>query len=313
MYVSELVISECMQEGRALSVLKKVLYMDQHPEIITNMLRWLLLFAEYEDPPTVDIMAGYDLYGRLLLSIIERSNTAMMAWGVKKPYNPLACDLLKAVEIFADDSNFKTRVIDTSTEAMATVLKRGPEYNGFGKSDNMHFPFTQAFFKLLAAMNAFNPEVESPEHFQLFAKLLAEECKTAEERQAVKECLEFLLSLPDVQKKITRFETEPINDEDLELLQDLIQAFVTQSQPGRKAAAQKNGGTSKGRAKKAQSKAATGSSSKSDSKSEGSSKPPTPGSSGSGRAAGGKRRRELENLTEEEQIRLAIQASLSEA
>ena len=97
--------------------------MDHNPEIVSNMLRWLLLFSEYEDPPTIDIMAGYDLYGRLLLTIIESSNSAMKAWGVKQPYNPLACDLLKAVEIFADDSNFKTRMIDTCTEALASVLK----------------------------------------------------------------------------------------------------------------------------------------------------------------------------------------------
>lgn len=95
----------------------------EQAEIVSNMLRWLLRFSEYEDPPTQDILAGYELDSRLLHSIIERNNTAMVAWGAKQPYNSLACDLLKAVEIFADDSNFKAQVIDSSAEALATVLK----------------------------------------------------------------------------------------------------------------------------------------------------------------------------------------------
>ena len=43
------------------------------------------------------------------------------------------------------------------------MLKRGPEYNGFNKSDRIHLPFTRAFFKLLAAMHCFNPDIMPPE------------------------------------------------------------------------------------------------------------------------------------------------------
>jgi len=161
-FVADLLVCPYMRYGRALSVLKKVLYVE-HVECVSLMLRWLLLFCEYEDPPSVDVLAGYDLYNGLLLSVMDRNNDAMVAWGVKSPMNPIALDLLKAVEVFADDSNFKEGVIDTSARAVATVLKRGPEYNGFNKSDRIHLPFTRAFFKLLAAMHCFNPDIMPPE------------------------------------------------------------------------------------------------------------------------------------------------------
>jgi len=157
-FVADLLVCSYMRHGRALSVLKKVLYVE-HVECVSLMLRWLLLFCEYENPPSVDVLAGYDLYNGLLLSVMDRNNDAMVAWGVKSPLNPIALDLLKAVEIFADDSNFKQGVIDTSASAVATVLKRGPEYNGFNKSDKIHLPFTRAFFKLIAAMHCFNADV----------------------------------------------------------------------------------------------------------------------------------------------------------
>ena len=60
----------------------------------------------------------------------------MLAWTVRDAYNPLATDLLRAVEIFADDSTFKARVIDSCTEAVAAVMKRPPELNGFTKAGN---------------------------------------------------------------------------------------------------------------------------------------------------------------------------------
>lgn len=65
----------------------QVLLMDSCPDIVTNMLRWLLLLSELEDPPIVDIMAGYDLYNRLLLGIIERNNRSMREWTAKSAYN----------------------------------------------------------------------------------------------------------------------------------------------------------------------------------------------------------------------------------
>ena len=88
----------------------------------------------------------------------------MLAWTVRDAYNPLATDLLRAVEVFADDSTFKARVIDSCTEAppppppsrtnrtrrvlhpvlighaaslsqaVAAVMKRPPELNGFTKA-----------------------------------------------------------------------------------------------------------------------------------------------------------------------------------
>ena len=157
-FVADLLVCSYMRHGRALSVLRKVLYVE-HVECVSLMLRWLLLFCEYENPPSVDVLAGYDLYNKLLLSVMDRNNDAMVAWGVKSPMNPIALDLIKAVEIFADDSNFKQGVIDTSAHAVATVLKRGPDYNGFNKSDRIHLPFTRGFFKLIAAMHCFNSNV----------------------------------------------------------------------------------------------------------------------------------------------------------
>jgi hypothetical protein len=157
-FVADLLVCSYMRHGRALSVLRKVLYLE-HVECVSLMLRWLLLFCEYEDPPSVDVLAGYDLYNKLLLGVMDRNNDAMVAWGVKSPMNPIALDLIKAVEVFADDSNFKQGVIDTTASAVATVLKRGPEYNGFNRSDRIHLPFTRGFFKLIAAMHCFNAEV----------------------------------------------------------------------------------------------------------------------------------------------------------
>ena len=122
-FVADLLVCSYMRHGRALSVLKKVLYVE-HVECVSLMLRWLLLFCEYEDPPSVDVLAGYDLYNGLLLSVMDRNNDAMVAWGVKSPMNPIALDLLKAVEVFADDSNFKEGVVDTSASAVATVRSR---------------------------------------------------------------------------------------------------------------------------------------------------------------------------------------------
>ncbi len=46
----------------------QVLHLEEAPDIIANMLRWMLLITEIEDPPIVDIMAGYDFYNRLLLT-----------------------------------------------------------------------------------------------------------------------------------------------------------------------------------------------------------------------------------------------------
>jgi hypothetical protein len=68
--------------------------------------------------------------------VLEKNNAAMLAWTVRDAYNPLATDLLRAVEIFADDSTFKARVIDSCTEAVAAVMKRPPELNGFTKAGN---------------------------------------------------------------------------------------------------------------------------------------------------------------------------------
>jgi hypothetical protein len=65
---------------------------------------------------------------------LEKNNAAMLAWTVRDAYNPLATDLLRAVEVFADDSTFKARVIDSCTEAVAAVMKRPPELNGFTKA-----------------------------------------------------------------------------------------------------------------------------------------------------------------------------------
>jgi hypothetical protein len=55
--------------------------------------------------------------------IIERNNRSMVAWTAKAPFNPLAHDLLRIVEVFADDSNFKSGVINSSAEALAIVLQ----------------------------------------------------------------------------------------------------------------------------------------------------------------------------------------------
>ncbi len=41
--------------------------MEDAPDVVSNMLRWLAAFAESEEVETVDIMAGYDLFNRLLL------------------------------------------------------------------------------------------------------------------------------------------------------------------------------------------------------------------------------------------------------
>ena len=72
----------------------------------------------------------------------------------------LSHDLLRVVEVFADDSNFKSRVIDSSADAIAVMLKRSPEVNGFLKSDTMHLPFTHGLFKLCAALHCFNPDIQ---------------------------------------------------------------------------------------------------------------------------------------------------------
>ncbi len=49
----------------------------EQADIVSNMLRWLLRFSEYEDPPTQDILAGYQLDNRLL----HRSlNAALAPW-----------------------------------------------------------------------------------------------------------------------------------------------------------------------------------------------------------------------------------------
>ena len=45
----------------------QVLYMEDAPDVVSNMLRWLAAFAESEEVETVDVMAGYDLFNRLLL------------------------------------------------------------------------------------------------------------------------------------------------------------------------------------------------------------------------------------------------------
>jgi hypothetical protein len=46
----------------------QILHLEEAPDIIANMLRWMLLITEIEDPPIVDIIAGYDFYNRLLLT-----------------------------------------------------------------------------------------------------------------------------------------------------------------------------------------------------------------------------------------------------
>ena len=38
-------------------------------------------------------------------------------------------------------------------------MKRAPDVNGFTKVDSMHIPFTRAYFKLVAALHCFNPDV----------------------------------------------------------------------------------------------------------------------------------------------------------
>jgi hypothetical protein len=86
----ELIVCDHLADGRAFTALKKVLLMDACPDIVTNMLRWLLLISEVEEPPIVDIMAGYDLYNRLLLGIIERNNHSMREWTAKSAYNQVS-------------------------------------------------------------------------------------------------------------------------------------------------------------------------------------------------------------------------------
>ena len=41
-------------------------------------------------------------------------------------------------------------------------MKRAPDVNGFTKVDSMHIPFTRAYFKLVAALHCFNPDVRAP-------------------------------------------------------------------------------------------------------------------------------------------------------
>ena len=223
-FVADLLVCPYMRHGRALSVLKKVLYVE-HVECVSLMLRWLLLFCEFEDPPSVDVLAGYDVYNGLLLSVMDRNNDAMVAWSIKSPLNPIAYDLLKAVEVFADDSNFKQGVIDTSVAAVTTVLKRGPVFNGFDKPDNIHLPFTRAFFKLIAALHCFNADVMPADQEHHFARAVVAEWRVGgggeSDWRGLEECLECLVNLPDVIRK-SKHDIEELMQEDLELVQDLL-------------------------------------------------------------------------------------------
>ncbi|EKX53330.1 hypothetical protein GUITHDRAFT_101032 [Guillardia theta CCMP2712] len=305
-FVADLLVSNHMQDGLSLSVLKKVLLIDQI-DIVSLLLKWLLLFCEYEDPPTIDVLAGYDIYNKLLISLIERNNTAMIAWGVKQPFNPLASDLLKMVELFGDDSNFKQRVIDASSSAIAEVLKRGPDYNGFTKSDKMHLPFTRAFFKLLAALHCFNPEVMKPEEENLFVRSLKAQSKSNEDVESIKSSLESLQNLPELSKRSKETIVEEVSEEDMELMRDLTEAFLQADlKKGKPHVARKTNAGGRGSSKGTGGGEAGG---RVPEKSQEEFSKHTEQSRKKGRA---KAQRARARLTEEEQIRLAIEASLKE-
>ena len=63
-------------------------------------------------------------------SIIERNNSSIVAWTAKAPFNPLAHDLLRIVEVFADDSKFRSGVNNSSAEALAILLQVSAPTNG---------------------------------------------------------------------------------------------------------------------------------------------------------------------------------------
>jgi len=220
------------REGQLLDILNQILIEPQRNHFITlYSLKIAYVLAEMENPCFLDFVAENPLRSKaisMLCHIIDIIKDAMRKIDLN---DDTTLEAFKVVEVFSDDSNFKSDVISSVTIAVVEFLSLPPQIlsKAFFLPGNSKLTMI-VLFKIIGNLHCFNAELSKMQDQNKFLWSIVNLCRSKpndlrsnEDVNNLLLNLGFLLEQPEFSKHSTE-----VNEEDVHLVKDLLDLLQNQ-------------------------------------------------------------------------------------